>query len=187
VPGDDDVGTHESAPRSDEASQECSANGERRVGNDAEQASWQPEVGCVGDDHGDVVFREPPPQLGGAPRVELDRDDMSATGDEGFGKRAGARPDVEHEIARADPSIRDKYGSPSTTELMPPPPCPTDLTLDEESEVCEQESSYWEAAPAESYEPDGSSSSEAADMGTVDTAPTTDVGAAAGDAGVSAF
>ena len=71
------------------------------LGNDAERASWQPEVGCVGDDHGDVVFSEPPPQLGGAPRVELDRGDMSATGDEGFGERAGARPDVEHEIVRA--------------------------------------------------------------------------------------
>ena len=69
--------------------------------------------------------REPPPQLGGAPRVELDRDDMSATGDEGFGERASARPDVEHEIVRADPSIHDKYCSPSTTELMPPPPCPS--------------------------------------------------------------
>ena len=125
MPGDDDVGTHESASRNDEASQERNANGERRVGNDAERASWQPEVGCVGDDHGDMVFLEPPPQLGGAPRVELDRDDMSATGDEEFGKRAGARPDVEHEIARADPSIRDKYCSPSTTELMPPPPCPS--------------------------------------------------------------
>jgi len=101
VAGDDDVGTHESAPRSDEASQERNADGERRVGNDAERASWQPEVGCVGDDHGDVVFSEPPPQLGGAPRVEIDRDDMSATGDEEFGKRAGARPDVEHEIVRA--------------------------------------------------------------------------------------
>jgi hypothetical protein len=78
VPGDDDVGTHESAPRSDEASQERNADGERRVGNDAERASRQPEVGCVGDDHGDMVSREPPPQLGGAHRVELDRDDMSA-------------------------------------------------------------------------------------------------------------
>jgi hypothetical protein len=108
VPGDYDVGTHESAPRSDEASQERNADGERRVGNDAERASWQPEVGCVADDHADVVAREPPPQLGGAPRVEFDRDDVSATGDEGFGERASSRPDVEHEIVRADPSVRDK-------------------------------------------------------------------------------
>jgi hypothetical protein len=64
---------------------------------------------------------------------------------------------------------------------------PTDLTLDEESEVTEQESSYWEAAPAESYELDESSYSEPADVGTFDAAPSTDVGtAAAGDVGAAA-
>jgi hypothetical protein len=77
VPGDDDVGAHEPASRRDEAPQERHADGERRVGDDAERLSWQPKVHSVRDHHVDAVPGEPPSQLGGTRRMELDGDDVS--------------------------------------------------------------------------------------------------------------
>src|SRR6266545_3257282 len=56
-----------------------------------------------------------------APGVQLDRDDPGARPDQGHGERALARPDVEDELAGADPGLRDDPRRPLMIEPVPPP------------------------------------------------------------------
>lgn len=81
----------------------------------------QPEVGGVGLDHHDVVSESPAEDLG-SPRMELDRDDPRSRVDQWRRERAGARTDVEGEIAAADAAVGDELFSPAGFELVPAPP-----------------------------------------------------------------
>jgi hypothetical protein len=56
--------------------------------------------------------------------VELDSNNSGAALQERPSQRTVARADIEDEITRANPGIRNDLCSPTATEVMPPPPCP---------------------------------------------------------------
>jgi hypothetical protein len=56
-----------------------------------------------------------------ARRVQFDRDDPGTGPDQGCRERALARPDVEDELAGADPGLRDDPRRPLMIEPVPPP------------------------------------------------------------------
>ena len=119
---EDHIGRYEAAPGVQEPSEQRTGDGIRRVGDDPEGAPREPQVGAIGLDNGDLPNGEPPAQIGGASRMEFDRHDAGARGEEGGGHRACSGADVEDQFAAANVCLGDEAVSPVPVELVPPPP-----------------------------------------------------------------
>lgn len=74
----------------------------RRTRDHPERPTWQPKVREIGADHGDLTAGVPIAQERGPPRMQLDGDYPRAGVEEWIGQRAGARTEVEHQVARRD-------------------------------------------------------------------------------------
>jgi hypothetical protein len=96
---------------------------ERRVCDHVEVAPREAEVGRVGFDDNDVAA-ELRAQVRRSAGMQLDRDHACAGLDEWARERAPTGPDIDDEIAGAEPRVSDEPLSPSGIELMPSPWCP---------------------------------------------------------------
>ena len=114
---------HQSAPRLQETTQQRRRDVERRVGDDVERPSRQPEIGGVGLHHDDPIT-EPFAEILRAARMGLDRDDARTHIEERAGDRAGAGADVEDGGTRAESRVSDEPSRPRAIELVPAPSPP---------------------------------------------------------------
>ncbi len=114
---------HEAASALHEPADKGVRDPERRVRDDMEVAPREPEVGGVGF-HDDDVVAELRAKVGRSAGMQLDRDHACAGLDERASERAPTGPDVDDEIAGAEPRVSDELLRPAGIELMPSPWCP---------------------------------------------------------------
>jgi len=119
---DDEIGRDEPAPRAEQPPDQTGRDSERRVGHDPERPTREPEVGAVGLDHRDRRSGEAAAERVGAPGMELDGHDPGTGRDQRNRERAGAGPDIEHEVAGADAGGGGEPPCPRVSEAVEPPP-----------------------------------------------------------------
>jgi hypothetical protein len=126
MPWDEQVRSDQTTARADQALYERRGDPERRVRHHFEGAARETEIGrvCANDRH--VALMEPIPQVRGALWMQLNRNNGRTGGDERARYRSGSRTDIENKVTGYYASVCDDAARPTTIELMPPPPWPTD-------------------------------------------------------------
>jgi hypothetical protein len=116
----DDIGSNQSAPRSDQPVQQSHRGGERGVGHHREAATRQLQIARVGHDDLDAVAVATP-QVRRPLGVELNGNHPRPCFEERLGQDTIPGTDVQDEVAGCDCGGCDDAGRPTLIESVPPP------------------------------------------------------------------
>jgi hypothetical protein len=108
-------------PATSDQHRKRSAEVVRRTCDHAKRPAWRPKMGSVALHHGHRVGSETTPQILRSPSMQLHGDDMRTSRDQRLGQRTGTGTDVEHQLARANSSVRYEPSRPLVTKRMPSP------------------------------------------------------------------